>query len=47
MSSPAAINIRRKMNRGFSPASTMRASQNNAASASEPRNDLIKALMVS
>ena len=47
MSSPAAISILRKMKRGFSPASTMRASQNIAASASEPRSDLMKALMVS
>ncbi len=44
---PAAISIRRKMKRGFSPASTMRASQNIAASGSEPRSDLMKALIVS
>ena len=47
MSSPAAINIRRKMKRGFSPASTIRASQNSAASGSLPRSDLMKALIVS
>ena len=39
--------MRRKMNRGSSPAYTIRASQYSAASGSEPRRLLMKALIVS
>ena len=39
ISSPAAMSIRRKINRGFSPASSIRANQNKAASGSEPLKD--------
>ena len=47
MSSDAWITMRRAMKRGSSPASSMRASQYTAASASEPRMLLMKALMTS
>ena len=47
MSSLACTISRRAMNRGSSPASIMRASQNSAASGSEPRIDLMNALITS
>jgi hypothetical protein len=47
MSSPARINKRRKIKRGSSPAYNIFASQYRAASGSEPRTDLMKALIVS
>ena len=47
MSSLARTMRRRAMKRGSSPASIMRASQCRAASGSEPRTDLMKALMTS
>ena len=43
MSSLARIAIRRAMNRGSSPASSIRATQYTAASGSLPRIDLISA----
>jgi len=45
MSSAAAMTMRRAMNRGSSPASSMYPSQNTAASGSEPRIDLMYAEM--
>ena len=46
-SSDAWTISRRAMKRGSSPASTILANQNNAASASEPRIDLMNALITS
>ena len=47
MSSLACTISRRAMKRGSSPASIMRASQKSAASGSEPRMDLMNALITS
>ena len=47
MSSLAKMTIRLAMKRGSSPASSMRASQYTAASGSEPRIDLMNALITS
>ena len=47
MSSLACTINRRAMKRGSSPASSIRASQNSAASGSEPRIDLMNALTTS
>jgi hypothetical protein len=45
-SSEAEMTRRRAMNSGASPPASMRASQYRAASGSEPRIDLMKALIV-
>ena len=47
MSSLACTMRRRAMNRASSPASSIRASQKSAASGSEPRIDLMNALITS
>ena len=47
MSSEAKMSMRRAMNFGSSPPSIIRASQYTAASGSEPRMLLMKALMMS